>query len=254
MFNFMETLFALSLGITFLLMLLLIYHFKQRLSAIEQKHDILLEIINTLVQETHILKSVVAKVCNSDAVAAVRTQRPSNGDETGGPQSDFDTETPLLPVGEGDDHEIPDLIHDLNLTDNEDEEDDEDDEDDDLEEEDYDDDDISVKEVVPVDSVDPVDLVDPVLENTELVVVADEPDLVINEIKQQLIIESPLEFVSPSTDDTETLDKTLSSSDEELSKLSKVALRDLAVQRNLVSATDAAKLKKPELIDILLQK
>ena len=55
----LETLFLISLGITFILILLLIYHFKNRLAAAEQKHDVLLEILNTLVQETHMLKSVV---------------------------------------------------------------------------------------------------------------------------------------------------------------------------------------------------
>jgi hypothetical protein len=47
----METSFFFTLGITFLLILLLVYHFKQRISNAESKQDTMFEIINNLVQE-----------------------------------------------------------------------------------------------------------------------------------------------------------------------------------------------------------
>jgi hypothetical protein len=53
----METIFFISLGITFVLILLLVYHFKQRISTIEQKTDTMLEIINNIVKEIYILKN-----------------------------------------------------------------------------------------------------------------------------------------------------------------------------------------------------
>lgn len=56
-FNFIETIFFVSLGITFVLILLLVYHFKQRISAIEQKADTMLEIINNVVKEIYTLKN-----------------------------------------------------------------------------------------------------------------------------------------------------------------------------------------------------
>jgi flagellar biosynthesis GTPase FlhF len=59
MFNFMETFFFISLGITFILILLLVYHFKQRILAVEQKGDTLFEIINNLIMETSSLKQYV---------------------------------------------------------------------------------------------------------------------------------------------------------------------------------------------------
>jgi len=58
----LETLFLFSLGITFLLILLLIYHFKNRLAGMEQKHEVLLDIMNSLVQETHMIKSVMGNL------------------------------------------------------------------------------------------------------------------------------------------------------------------------------------------------
>ena len=58
-FSFMETSFFISLGITFVLILLLVYHFKQRLSVSEGKQDTMFEIINNLAQELANVKSVV---------------------------------------------------------------------------------------------------------------------------------------------------------------------------------------------------
>lgn len=54
-FNFIESFFLLSLGITFVLIVLLVYHFKQRLSSMEQKCDTMFDIVQNLVKE---LKSV----------------------------------------------------------------------------------------------------------------------------------------------------------------------------------------------------
>ena len=51
-FNFMETFFFLSLGITFVLLLLLVYHYKQRITKTEDKVDTLFDIIQSLAKET----------------------------------------------------------------------------------------------------------------------------------------------------------------------------------------------------------
>ena len=55
-FSFMETSFIISLGITFVLLLLLIYHFKQRLTVTESKQDTMFEILNNLAQELNNMK------------------------------------------------------------------------------------------------------------------------------------------------------------------------------------------------------
>ncbi len=59
-FSFMETSFFFTLGITFLLILLLVYHFKQRLITTESKQDTMFEIINNLVQEINNIKTSIA--------------------------------------------------------------------------------------------------------------------------------------------------------------------------------------------------
>jgi hypothetical protein len=55
-FNFIETFFFISLGITFVLILLLVYHFKQRMTGLEQKCDTMFEIINDVVKELNLLR------------------------------------------------------------------------------------------------------------------------------------------------------------------------------------------------------
>ena len=59
MSGFMDTFFFISLGITFVLILLLVYHFKQRLSATEQKCDTMFEIINGMASEMTSIKGVL---------------------------------------------------------------------------------------------------------------------------------------------------------------------------------------------------
>ena len=57
--SFMNTFFFISLGITFVLILLLVYHFKYRLSVLEQKYDSLFQIVNNVVKELTSVKKVV---------------------------------------------------------------------------------------------------------------------------------------------------------------------------------------------------
>lgn len=61
LFNFIETFFFISLGITFVLILLLVYHFKQRMSSLEEKGDTMFEIINNIVEELTSVKRELLK-------------------------------------------------------------------------------------------------------------------------------------------------------------------------------------------------
>jgi hypothetical protein len=55
-FSFIETFFFLTLGVTFVLILLLVYHFKQRLSALESKCDTVFELISNIVKELAVVR------------------------------------------------------------------------------------------------------------------------------------------------------------------------------------------------------
>ena len=51
LFSFIETFFFVSLGITILLIALLVYHFKQRVSSLEQRHDAMFELVTNIVKQ-----------------------------------------------------------------------------------------------------------------------------------------------------------------------------------------------------------
>ena len=58
-FNFVETFFFISLAITFVLIMMLVYHFKDRLSTLEKKSNTIVDIINNVVKELTIIKQQV---------------------------------------------------------------------------------------------------------------------------------------------------------------------------------------------------
>jgi len=57
LFNYIDTFFFISLGITFVLILLLVFHFKQQIISLEHKNDTMFEIINNIVKELTALKT-----------------------------------------------------------------------------------------------------------------------------------------------------------------------------------------------------
>jgi hypothetical protein len=61
-FNCIETFFFISLGITIILILLLIYHFKQQINTQERKSDTMFEIINSIVSEITTVKNQVLSI------------------------------------------------------------------------------------------------------------------------------------------------------------------------------------------------
>lgn len=56
-FNLIESFFFISLAITFVLILLLVYHFKQRVVTLEQKCDTMFDIINNVVKELNSVRN-----------------------------------------------------------------------------------------------------------------------------------------------------------------------------------------------------
>lgn len=72
-FNYIDTFFFISLGITFILILLLVFHFKQRIIDVEEKTETMFLIINDIVKE---LSSVKQNCCAN--AAQFTDNRPIN--------------------------------------------------------------------------------------------------------------------------------------------------------------------------------
>jgi hypothetical protein len=59
--QYVDTFFFISLGVTFILLFLVAFHFKTRISQVERKNETLTEICTTLVSEIGLLKTCVQK-------------------------------------------------------------------------------------------------------------------------------------------------------------------------------------------------
>ena len=69
----MENFFFISLGITFGLILLLVYHFKQRISSVERRGDTMFELLTNVVKELQFMKSLNSYYENVFQKSAVST-------------------------------------------------------------------------------------------------------------------------------------------------------------------------------------
>jgi len=58
LFSFIEIFFFISLGVTILLIALLVYHFKQRITSLEQKYDTLFDIVSNVVKQLRNIQSL----------------------------------------------------------------------------------------------------------------------------------------------------------------------------------------------------
>jgi hypothetical protein len=72
-FNFIETFFLISLGITFVLIMFLVYHFRQRLDSLDQKQGTMFEIINNIIKEITMIKQAVSM----NAMNSIPFRQPS---------------------------------------------------------------------------------------------------------------------------------------------------------------------------------
>jgi hypothetical protein len=75
-FSIFETFFFLILAITFFLIVLLVYHFKQRVTDMEQKSDKLFTIVQSLANELSVVKSEFLRPNMSNVFSSTMTPYP----------------------------------------------------------------------------------------------------------------------------------------------------------------------------------
>ena len=74
-FSLLETFFFISLAITFVLIIMLVYHFKGRLVSIEDRYHTMFDIVNSLVKEMKNLRDTMIQV-QAQAQAQAQAQPP----------------------------------------------------------------------------------------------------------------------------------------------------------------------------------
>lgn len=260
-FNFMETIFFISLGITFVLILLLVYHFKQRITTIEQKTDTMLEIINNVVKEIYVLKN--AQQINTRFFTA--NNNNENVVHIPAPTVNY-LSTNKINVSDEDDDDEDDDDEDHSDGDG-DEDDDDGDEDGDGDEDDdepiiqeLDIEEITTYEILPSLNEDIVKVINVSLNemdvpNEDNGNEPDEDDIDVVEIVD--LTSSQIQVEKIEAEETENLEEDVSheeSSQKEHSKdvyrkMTLQSLKTLVITKGLCS--DPGKLKKPELLKML---
>jgi hypothetical protein len=75
-FSLLESFFFMSLGLSFFLILLMVYHFKKRMDALEKKNETLGDICKTIIQEIESVKNDKSSVFLSPQQMAYPTSQP----------------------------------------------------------------------------------------------------------------------------------------------------------------------------------
>jgi hypothetical protein len=96
--NLIETFFIFSLAVSFFLILMLVYHFKQRMATLEQKCDTMVSIINDIARELTSVKQVTTNYMMTSAMSSYHIPPPFH-------TSHMDTIEELIPEEEEDDDE-----------------------------------------------------------------------------------------------------------------------------------------------------
>jgi hypothetical protein len=229
-FSLLETFFFISLAITFVLIIMLVYHFKGRLVSIEDRYHTMFDIVNSLVKEMKNLRDTMIQV---QAQVQAQAQPPQLERSPFGGNAPTGFPTDLFRLFQSG----PGMFPSSRVGENEQEDDDEDNyrkivvSDTELDDEEYDEDDEENENNVRVISV---DITEP-NESVSLAELEDPVDIDITpedeEVEEELNID---ETDEPSMD---------------YRKLDVSYLKTMVLTRGL--ATDTKKMKKSDLIRLL---
>lgn len=222
LFNYIDTFFFISLGITFILILLLVFHFKQRISSLEEKNETMFEIINNMVQELMQIKYIVT------------TPPTSYVSEENVPSSTSHfIQTPSLPMNNiirFDSNKI--VVSDEEDSDEEDEQEEEDS--DEEEESDHDEE----------DEEDKIKVINVALNDT--IQLSEVDDIIDTESTNGNIV---VEKINTNDSEIDNNDIQKEVKKEIYRKMTLTALKSIVIEKGLLS--DPSKLKKPELLKLL---
>lgn len=216
----METSFVISLGITFVLLLLLIYHFKQRLSIAESKQDTMFEIINNLAQELNNMKMSLSLIDRPP------TPYPHDHISNNGVSIHEEMKNIINENMNNDEYEDSHSESEYESCSDSDSDSDDDDDKIIVSDEDDNEDNISVEEIRPSEDV--------------------------NEKSENLVIEI-LENIQTNTQEPETLDtnelKEAKVEKTDFSKMNLGALKSYIIEQGWVQ--DASKMKKAQILSLI---
>jgi len=263
-FNFIETFFFISLGITFVLISLLVYHFRQRIIVLESKNDTMFEIINNIVKEVTNVRNTILYMNPSQMEFMQHTNLMQ---EQFSNHTLFDENFDKHPIEEVNEEDEDDEDNDEDEDDHDDDDEDKDeDEDEDEHDEDEDDNenddedeeydtlvDNTQKIKVSLESLEqPVKIVNVNIESTNLDIeeindLEEEPieDIDIN--AETVIVHKILNELEQNADEDITIEE--SKTKDIYRNMNTQQLKQLVITKGLT--TNPSKLKKNELLQLL---
>lgn len=252
LFNMLESIFFITLGICCVLLMMLIYHFKQRLTKVEQSNDTMFEILNNMVHELSDLKRSYSFGAMQSQPSQMEDNRIVVSLDDDDDESQDDSSLPdLIPNRPG----VPSMFHqglsddDTYSSDNGSELDSESGSDSDSDEDDNEDgesDGIKLVDINIDNSLDIIDITDELSEYSNV-----EEELVAVEINTDQVDLIQIHKV----DNAENLEETTQNNEpavnsrEVYKKMNVPSLKALVIEKGLI--TDPGKLKKLDLLDLL---
>jgi hypothetical protein len=264
LFSLIETFFYISLGITFILILLLVFHFKQRITSVEKKNETMFDIINNIVKELTVIRNYQIMATQFTNMQYDIGQNNVSHMNTVYSVSNNVNDTMInahkVIANHDDDDEDDD--------EDDDDEDDDEDEDDDDDEDDVEDDDDEDDKMPPLETFDleeEIKVINVDIENQQIQsdnipsesVLEDETQEN-DELPTEIIESDPIQVQKVDLDNEDHLENTsmsdetssqLDNSKEVYRKMTLTALKTLVITKGL--CTDPSKMKKPELVKML---
>jgi hypothetical protein len=258
LFKYIETIFFVSLGITFVLILMLVYHFKDRISHLEQKLDTMFDIMNNVVKEMIVIKT-------QSQMTSYSTQDVHNVYIPNTISNPISPESFLINTSV----KVDKIVVSDNDADDEDDDLD-DDEDDDLDDDEDDDDDLDDDDDVDEDYLENKDVADDRELGEDILDIEIEKEDSLVDLKIESIpLEKPSEYETledlekPSeenriksvletsiTEEVDNMEITIHTTEHKnYRKMDVPALRALIVDKKCM--TDTSKMKKKDLIELL---
>jgi hypothetical protein len=253
-FNFFEMILLISLAITFVLILFLVYHFKQRITTTEEKTDTMFDIINNMAQEMTNIRTAMNMVNTPSPPANISHVPSFTKIAVSDEDSDSEYETDSDDEDSGDSHH-----EDEDSDDGDDENEDEDSGDSDHEDEDSGD--ISNNEQIKHISMDLDNEIDTQINSDDVnsdnndIDEKEQPpaelndtNLVVEKMDEVVEVEVDLE-VDVEEEESESLDGRVTYSHSNYRKMNLATLRQMVATRGL--STDTSKMKKNDIISLL---
>ena len=243
LFSMLESIFFITLGICCVLLMMLIYHFKQRLSKVEQSNETMFEILNNMVHELSEIKRMYG-FSNMQTIPThtIDNRIPVSLDQDDDESQDTSSLPDLVSNQPADEYDSDESVSELDnesgseLDSESESESDSDDEDE-----------IKLVNVEIDDSLDTVDDADEHNDNNNF----DDEELEAVEINTSHVESIQINKVENAEDLEEPAQYSVNSvnSREVYKKMNVPSLKALVIEKGLIS--DPGKLKKQELIDLL---